>query len=223
MADFETQCRAQLRHRLRSRFGPNAQARVDRREQPVAVALAQDVVARERHVAVGQQPRHRGRRRTAAHGDVHHGGERVDVGPRALRHVGHLGVLLDGRVAGLEDDGDRLRLVGDHAARGAEVEHHGAAGAFEQDDVVGGDVAVVAVGVVHHGEGLRDAVHDAGEPGFVDACRDGDECLSQGVALVEGHDHVGGALFLPEAVDLEERGVVELGEEAGFVDEAAHA
>jgi hypothetical protein len=223
VAHLQVERGAQLGHRLRPLLGPHAQARIDGLQQARAVALAQDVVARERHITVGQQPRHRRRRRAAAHGHVHHGRQRIHVGPRALRHVGHFGVLLDGRIAGLEDDSDRLRLVGDHAARGAEIEHHRPARAFEQDDVVGRDVAVVAVGVVHHRQRLRDAVHDAEQPGFVHACGDGHQRFPQRVASVEGHDHVGGAALLPEAVDLEQRRVVELGEQAGFVDEAAHA
>ena len=42
-------------------------------------------------------------------------------------------------------------------------------------------------------------------------------------ALVERHHHVGRAVGLPEAVDLQQRGVVELGQQTGFVDEAVHA
>ena len=47
--------------------------------------------------------------------------------------------------------------------------------------------------------------------------------LAQRAALVVGHHHVGGAVVLPEAIDLDQRRVVEAGQHARFVDERAQA
>ena len=47
------------------------------------------------------------------------GAERVEVGPRTLTQLRHLGVLLDRRVARLQDRRQRLGAVADDAPRRA--------------------------------------------------------------------------------------------------------
>ncbi|MCG3190504.1 MAG: hypothetical protein LKCHEGNO_03237 [Burkholderiaceae bacterium] len=67
--------------------------------------------------------------------------ERIEIGPWSLSHAARLGVLLDRRVAGLQDRCQRLAAIADHPPRGAEVEQHGRRVARHQH-VVGRDVAV---------------------------------------------------------------------------------
>ena len=103
-----------------------------------------------------------------------------------------------GRIAGLDDAGQRAAHLGDRTPRGAEIEQHGrAVGAH--DDVVGGDVAMQEVGRVHHlqrvEQGRDDAVQlvlrgrpaEAPEPGL------------EALPLLEAHHHVGGGVGLEHA------------------------
>ena len=195
---------AQRGHGLEPVLWAHRQARVHRRQGLSAEALAQRLLRGQRLVTVVQQSRHRRRRRAPGDGHVQDGAQGIDIGPGALGHVGHLGILLDGRIAGLEDHRNGLGLVGDDAARGAEVQHHRQPAAFEQQDVVGGNVAVVALGAMHDGQGLGDAVHHRQQPGFVHVPLPLGQGLLERVAPVQRHHHVGGALFLPEAVDLQQ-------------------
>ena len=137
------------------------------------------------------------------------------------RHRGDVAVLLDRRVAGLEHHRQRMRHVADDAPRRAEVEQQ-RPGRGEQD-VVGGDVAVEALGRVHH----RQRVEQRRQPGaqlrLARRMAHLGERRLEGRALVERHRHVGGAVLLPEAIDLDQGRMVEAGEEARLVDEALQA
>ena len=175
------------------------------------------------HIGVVEQTAYRRRRRLADDREVHHCGQRVEVGPRALLHAGDLGVLLHRRIAGLEDHRQGLCHVADHPARGAEIEQQRAVAAGQHHHVVGRDVAVVALLAVDHRQRLGQRVQQAAQPGLGGRAAQFLELVLQGLALVERHHHVGGAIGLPEAVDLDQRGVVELGQQPGLVDEALAA
>ena len=75
---------------------------------------------------------------------------------------------------------------------------------------------------MHDGQGLGDAVHHRQQPGLVHGALPLGQGLLERVATVQRHHHVGGALFLPEAVHLQQGRVVELRQQPRFVDEAAH-
>jgi hypothetical protein len=107
--------------------------------------------------------RRRRRGRRAEQQVVDHRAERIEIGPRPLPQLRHLGVLLDRRVARLEDRGERLGAIADDAARRAEVEQDRRTLVLQQD-VVGRDVAVIdafAVQQLERGEDRRD---DAADP-----------------------------------------------------------
>ncbi len=166
--------------------------------------------------------RRRRRRRRAVQQVVDDGAESIEIGPRPLAQLRHFRVLLDRRVARLEDGGQRLRAVADDATRRAEVEQHRRA-VVRQQDVVGRDVAVVdafAVQQLERGEDRRD---DAADPGLVGRVGHAPAGIAQGDALEVGHHHVGGGVVFPETVDLDQRRMVEAGEQPRFVDERAQA
>src|SRR5262249_32906600 len=75
---------------------------------------------------------------------MEHSGKRVEIRPWPLLERGRLAVLLDRRVAGLQDRGERLRAIGDHAARGTEIEEKRVA-VRQDEDVVGRDVSMHGV------------------------------------------------------------------------------
>ncbi len=133
---------------------------------------------------------------------------------------GHFGVLLDRRVAGLQDHRQRLRHVADDPAGGAEVEQQRPLAALQQDHVVGGDVAVEALLGVDHGERLGQRLQQLAQPLLVGRRAHRLELVLERDAFVERHHHVGGAVRLPEAIDLDQRRMVELGQQPRLVDEA---
>ena len=151
---------------------------------------------------------------------MHRRGQRVDVGPRTLFHVGRFGVLLDRRIAGLQDHRQRLRHVADDAARGAEIEQQRFAGAAEQDHVVRRDVAVKATLGVNHRQRFRQRRQQRHQPRLVGRRAHRTQLVLERDAFVKRHHHVGGAVGLPEPVHLDERRMVELRQQLGLVDEA---
>ena len=174
-------------------------------------------------MGIVEKATHRGRGRLAEDHPVRDRGERVHVGPRALLDPRHVGVLLDRRIARLEDGGQGLRHVADDAAGGAEVEQQRPAGVGQKQDVVGRDVAVVDLHRVQHRERVAHRPQQAEDPGLVGRRRHGPHDVAHRRTFEKRHHHVGGAVGLPEPVDLEQRRMVELGEQLGFVDEAFHA
>ena len=190
-------------------------------QQLRAVATGR-IALHQRLVAVLHHATHRRRRLALADHEVHDCRQRVHVGPRALLHARHVGVLLDRRIAWLENHRQCVRHVADDTPRRAEVEQHGAL-IGKQHDVVGRDVAVVDMIPVDDGQGVHEGRQDLAYPGFVGRVVAQLENVMQGLAAEVRHDHVGRAVRLPEAVHLDQRGVIELGEHARFVDEAAQA
>ena len=177
----------------------------------------------DRFGVVLDRARRRRRRRRAEQQVVDHRAERVEVGPRPLAQLRHLGVLLDRRVARLEDRGERLGAVADDAARRAEVEQHRRA-VGRQQDVVGRDVAVVDALAVQQLERRRGSASttlriQASSGG----CAIAPARVAQRDALQVRHHHVGGGVVFPEAVDLDQRRMVEAGQQPRLVDERAQA
>ena len=165
-----------------------------------------------------QQPRHRGGDGLAGDQEVQHRAQAVDVGPGAL--LQHAVVLLDGGEAGLDDHRQRLRGVAHGLPRGAEVQQHRHAG-VQHHDVVGRDVAVVAVVGVQQLQRVEDGRQHVLEPGLAGHQPGlGLAQRAQGAALAQLHGHVGGTVLLPEAVDADQRRVVELRQQARLVQKA---
>ena len=162
------------------------------------------------------------RRRTAQQQKVQRGAQRVDVGPGALLHRAGFGVLFDGRIGRFEDGGQRLALVAEHAAGRAEVEQHGAAIGLDLD-VVGRDVAVVDAFGMQLLNGPQQRVQHAAQPGFIGRLGHGQPNFLDGAAAQHRHGHIGRAIAFPEAVHLQQRRVVEAGQQPGFVDEGLQA
>ena len=136
---------------------------------------ARECALGKRLVLVVEQSAHRGRRGAAGDHPVHGGGQGIDVGPWPLLHVGQFGILLDRGVAWLEDDRECLGHVTDDPPRGAEVKEQGAPAAFQQDDVVGGNVPVKALLPVKESNGIAQRGQDVDQPGFADG---GAVCLN---------------------------------------------
>jgi hypothetical protein len=212
---------AQLGHALGALAGIDAQGLVQRRQQALAGQAVRALD--QRLLVVDQHAAHRGGRRAAQQHPVQGGGQRVDVGPRALLQPRRFAVLFDGCEARFEDGGQLLRLVADDLARGAEVEQQRPPAALEQHDVVGRDVAVQPVVPMHHGQRLGQRVEQLHQPVFARALGQRADVLAQRRAFVQRHGHVGGAMRLPAAQHAHQRGVVEARQGLGFLDEALQA
>ena len=143
--------------------------------------------------------------------------QRVQIGPCALRHRGDLAVLLDRRITGLEHHGQRLRHVADDMARRAEVEQQRSV--RRQQDVVRRDVAVKTMRFVHRRERIEQRVEPGAQRGFVGRLAAFGQRTFERRPFVVGHHHVGGAVGLPETVNLDERAVVEARQQPRLVDE----
>jgi hypothetical protein len=127
-------------------------------------------------------------------------------------------VLLDRREVGLEHGGQRLCSIADDAARRAEVEQDRPA-VGQQQDVVGREVAVVHAGAVQPLERVEDRLDDGAQPCLVGRRAHRPARLHERHAGAVLHRHVGGAVRLPEAVDANQRGMVEGREQARLVEE----
>jgi hypothetical protein len=96
-------------------------------------------------------------------------------------------------------------------------------GGVRKQDVVGRNVAVVHALAVQGLDRAKQRVDQAAQPGFVGRCAHLAAHLAKRSPLQVRHHHIGGGVVFPEAVHLDERGVVELGEQARLVDEGAQA
>ncbi len=219
--DFAQQRRAELAHGLGPVLRAHAQRPVDGGQE--MLREASHAALGQRHEFVRHGARGAGRRRVAHDQVMQHGAERIDVGPGPLAQRGGLGVLLDRRVAGLQDGGEGLRLVADRAARGTEVQQDGVGLVERQQHVVGCDVAVVDLLGMQDAEAVQQRQQPPHDPGLRGRLGHLLARLLQRDALQIGHDHIGRAIGFPEAVDLQERAVVEAGQQARFIDEAAPA
>ena len=211
---------AQRGHALRPVGRARLQHPVDGLQEAGRAGGQQRRLARQwRHLVLHRAGR--GRRRRAAHQqEVQRGTQRVQVGPGALLDGAGLGVLLDGRVGGLEDGGERHALVGDHPPRGAEVQQHRLAVGL-QDHVVGRDVAVVDAGAMQPLQRVEQGFEQPAQPGFVGRLVHAPAHRVQVAAGVVGHRHVGGVVGFPVAVHLHQAGCVKAGQQARLVHERA--
>ncbi|VTY27516.1 Uncharacterised protein [Xylophilus ampelinus] len=204
------------RHRRRPPFRQHGQRCVHRAEQFRAVRRPQRRLPAQRQPGVVEHAHGGRRRRAAGERIVHHARQRVEVGP------GPLGagrpVLLDGREAGLEQRRQHLRAVGNHAPGGAEVQQHRAVG--REEDVVGRDVAVEAVGRVQDLQRIEQRRQPFAHQPLRRRAAQGVQRRLQRRPAVEGHRHVRGAVGLPEAEHLDQGAVVEAGQQPRLVDEA---
>ena len=214
----ETQPLAHFARALRALFGGQFQCLIDALQEAVAVATLGGLF--QRLHAVLDDPLHRRRGCHARDGVPCHGGQRVKVGPRALSDRRVPGVLLGRRVTRPQHGAGTL--VADDMARGSEIQQHRLA-ALGQDDVVGRNVAVVAVLRVNHLQRFQQRPEQVLEPLLVWRFIHVGQRLGEGRAVVERHGHVGRAVGLPEAVHLDQRGMVEAGQQSRLVDEADQA
>ncbi len=106
--------------------------------------------------------------------------------------------------------------------RRAEVEEDGRP-CVRQEDVVGRDVAVVDAFAVQELERRQDGSDHAADPGLVGRVGHAAARVAQGHAPQVRHHHVRGGVVFPELVDLDQRRVVEAGEQTRLVDEGAQA
>ena len=169
-----------------------------------------------------------GCRRPAGDAEMHHGRQGIEVGPGALAQLNGLGVLLNGRKTGFEDGGERLGVVADHMACCAQVEQHRARALatvhiVQQEDVVRGDVTVKNLFSVQAVQGAQYGLDHLPQPGFVWRHGHLSPGVLHGLTTVVRHHHVGGAVRFPEAVNLDQRGMVKARQQTGLVDEGAQA
>ena len=211
---------AQLVDALRPVDRTDRQGPIDRFEERRREAR---VIGRpqQRHVDL-HRTRGRRRWRRAADQVVDDGAQRVQIGPRALAQLHDLGVLLDRRVARLQDRGEGVRVIADDAARGAEVEQHRRL-ARRQQDVVGRDVAVIDALAMQQVERFENRVHHAAHPCLGRRLGHAASHIARGVAEQVRHHHVGGAVGFPEVIDLHQRRMIEAGQQPRFVDERSQA
>ena len=211
---------AQLGHALRPVVGARAQHPVDGVQK--ALAAAGQLVNRQARRIVMHGTRRGRRRRAAQQQVVHRGTQRVEVGPRTLAHRAGFAILFDGRIGRLEDGRECLALVAEHAPRGAKVQQHGAAVGFDLD-VVRRDVAVVDTFAVQPLDGTQQRHQYAAQPSLVRRPHHVQADVLHGAAAHHRHGHVSGAVGLPEAQDLQQRRVVEAGQQLGLVDKGPQA
>jgi hypothetical protein len=130
------------------------------------------------------------------------------------------GILLQRRITRLEDHRQRLRPVADDPSGGTEIEQQRAP-VGEQENVVRSNVAVKAVVVMNDLQRVEQRVDQGPQPVLGRGPGHLPQGLPEGNALVERHHHVCRAIPLPEAIHLDQRAVVELGEDSRFIDETA--
>ena len=204
---------------LRPPLGLDRHRRVDRGQEALAVQAGGD--DRERpHRILGEPIGGRGRGAAGDRG-VDHRSQRIQVGPGAARGLGGVAVLLDRGEAGLQRRRRRVLEGGDGLLGRAEAEQHRAD--RREDDAVGADVLVPDAAVVQQRHRIQHRLQPGPQLRLSRHVVELGERVLEGRALVERHDHVGGAVLFPEAVHLDQRRVVEAGEQTGLGDEALQA
>ena len=193
--------------------------RVDRGEEAFAVQAGGD--DRQRADAVLRQPVCGRGRRAAGDGRVDGRRERVEIRVGAARRAGVAAVLLDRCEAGLERRRRRVPDRLDRMRRGSEPEQHRSD--RRQQDGVGADVLVPGAGAVQHGQRIEHGLEPDAQLGLARHVVELAERGPERRPFEIRHRHVGGAVLFPEAVDLDERGMVEAGEQTCLVDEAGQA
>ena len=208
------QQRPELRDVLRPRLRPDRQRGVDRVQERRAVSPG--MADRQRLQGVVHHAAGRCDGRAAGDRVVDHAGQRVEVGPWTLQH--RAAVLLDRREVRFQEGGQRLGLVADHPPRRAEVEQQRTAGG--EQDVVRRDVAMEALRRMQHRHRVEQGVEPGAQLRFRSRSAERGQRGLQGRPFVEGHRHVGGTVGFPEAEHLDQRRMVEAGQQPRLVDEA---
>ena len=204
---------------LRSALGLDRHRRVDRGEEALAVQAGGD--DRERtHRILGEPVGRRGRGAAGDRG-VDHRRQRIQVGPSAALGFGGAAVLLDRGEAGLERCGRRVLEGGDRLLRATKAEQDRAD--RRQDDVVGTDVLVPDAAVVQQRDDIEHRLQPGAQFGFPGHVVELGERGLERRPFVERHHHVGGAVLLPEAVHLDQRGMIEARQQPRLGDEALQA
>ena len=72
---------------------------------------------------------------------------------------------------------------------------------------------------VQHLQRAQQRIDDAAQPGFARRAVHAQRALAERAAPVVRHHHVRGAVRLPELMNLDERRMIEAGEQPRFVDE----
>ena len=171
----------------------------------------------KRHHAIADRAQRGRQRRVVADAAIDHCRQRIQIAPRAgLQFAVRVGVLLDGRVIHLEHGGVLVVLVANGEAGRAQIEQHRRS-AVLQKNVVGRNVAVQGLAVVQHTQRAAHRPDHLAQP-----CLGGRRAhlrpgLLEGSAGVERHHHVGRVIRLPEAEHLDQRRMVELRQQTGFV------
>jgi hypothetical protein len=122
---------------------------------------------------------------------------------------------------------DEVAFLGQHFARGAEVDHHGAV-VVGDEDVGRLDVQVQHLVLVHDAQAAQDLVEQRADGGFAEhllllQLARGDDEVLQGGALQVVHHHVDGLVLAEEIQHAHHGGVRDLGERAAFLEEALQA
>ena len=154
---------------------------------------------------VGNHARHRLRRRPTGQQKIQHRTEPVHIRPRALAHGAVVNVLLNRRIAGLENGGQRLRHAAYHQPRRAQIEQHRVAVTAHQN-VVRRHVTMNHVLRVQQRHRVKNRLHHAANVELVKRLL-GLPQLAQRLAVVETHGHVGGGVLLPHPMYLNHRWV----------------
>lgn len=217
---FAAQLLLQREDRLRTRERVERHAPLDHFDQVVGVDAAQ---ARERQAEPVFLDALRGVvRGIALHAGIDAGADGVDVGPGAHRRIA--AVHLWRREAGRVHRADEVAFLGEHFARGAEIDHHRAI-VVGHEDVGRLDVQVKHLVLVHDAQAAQDLVEQRTDGGltedllFLEVPRGHDEIL-QGGALQVVHDHVDGFVLAEEVEHADHRGMRDLRERTPFLEKA---
>ena len=189
-------------------------------DQVVAVDIAQPRQAQRQPVLL--EPLRRVVRRVTLHAGIDARADGVDVGPGPERAVAavHLGRGETRRV----HRADEVAFLGQHLARGAEVEHHRLV-VVGDEDVGRLDVQVQHLVLVHDAQPAQDLVEQAADRRFakhlvtLQVARGDDEVL-QRVALQVVHHHVDGFVLAEEVQHRDHARVADLRQRAPFFEEA---
>ncbi len=177
----------------------------------------------ERHHAIADGAQGGRQGCVVAQAAVHNGGKGVQIAPRPLDQIRvTVGILLDGRVIDLEHGRVLAVPVVDRMARSAQVQQYRRAEVL-QKNVVGRDVAVQRLPTVQYAQRPQHTPQHLAQPGLWGRRAHLGACLLERHAAVQRHDHVSRVVVFPEAEHLDQRGMVELRQQARFPHERLQA